>query len=413
MKISVIGKVSVGKSSFINTLHGVFMQNKKSWSPICTVSLQRETVVATEYVYSNDLNVSNYEVEKSKNKTYRESSLPPLTVSQVSVGENPWIHSITDFPGIDDGNDTRGCFGFFLQNMGDVTFWITEAPRAFVDGSENKYFERVCQISAELQRNGTFHQVVIVVTKFDDATDEDLQEIFAKNVQPKSYQIFRWCSYGFLRGLESSVGVPKSFLSEFKKARSSDMRCDIDGLAKFIQEFDIDRKKISHATDYWCNFTGHLTRQAASNIMSLLNSAKKYNLDGKLAQVIFYSFLKGVYWDLPTVILEYNFHIDCKIMCQDSAVKLLSMSKMQLTPEWKSFLCKAYLIGARSFHMNPEFKQVCDVCIEGWEVIESWHGAAWAPKFPAQILETLGVNTRNLIRHCYANLKGTINVFAF
>lgn len=157
------------KVLFINTLHGVMIEQKKDWKPIATVSLQRETFIATRYIYNSSF-TANYEKDKELNKIYKEK-IPEMKTREISISTNEYIQYITDYPGIDDSNDPRKCFEYFLDNMQGIVMFVIDASRAFIDASEKQYFEKVCVKAVELNEKGILCEVVIVVTKFDDSKE--------------------------------------------------------------------------------------------------------------------------------------------------------------------------------------------------------------------------------------------------
>ena len=191
MNIAIIGKVSVGKSSFLNSFVG---------HPISTVSLQRETFVPICHFFSakhENQKSEFYKDNLSENAKLRLSKkLPKLEIKKVyypniSIKN---INSITDYPGLDDGKDTRDICGFLIKNLVlyDVVIFIIEASDAFVTKSEKVLFDNIKEQVELNYTKGQFCRMVLMISKYEN-DDDDLNEILKLNCS--EYDYYRWNSY--------------------------------------------------------------------------------------------------------------------------------------------------------------------------------------------------------------------------
>lgn len=218
MKISVIGKISVGKSSFINAFYSVFTQE---WCPIATISFQRETFQPTTYVFGQESGEIFYEKRAQENKEKRENSPEEFEPETYYVKADIDVE-ITDFPGFNDKNDKRDCKNYILENMGDITIFATNVETAFTNKEESEFFAEVQEKSRQLNKNGIYNKVILVVNKYD-YVDDEMEEVFQKiNFELK----FRFCCYSVFKNLK---------FSESKKAKASDAPFDPNNLVEFLQ----------------------------------------------------------------------------------------------------------------------------------------------------------------------------------
>lgn len=233
MHISITGKVSVGKSSFVNSFHSFLYEKShplNCWTPFATISIQRETFNPNKYLLKNTSCDFNYDKEQEKNRKLRDVKLKDIVPNILEIKPQCFIESITDFPGFDDSNDSRDIMANILENMGDITIFITDAYRAFIDKSEQEYFNKIIGKSKKLNENGVFNRVIIVANKYDHE-DVDLREIFDKI---KHNNKFRWCSYARFKHLE---------IKEKSKANGVSSVCDIDNLMTYLNSINLKNEK--------------------------------------------------------------------------------------------------------------------------------------------------------------------------
>jgi GTPase Era involved in 16S rRNA processing len=224
--ISVVGKVSVGKSSFVNSLH--YLINEKfgnfEWLPATTVSIKRETFQPINLIFGLKQDHFDY-AESQKHNTELRSNNPETIkfVDRHVLPDNPRISKIIDFPGFDDIGDGRDCMSAILDNMSDLTIFVTDASRAFIDKSEFENFEIIRKKSEKLNSSGRRNELLIVVNKFDHMDQSDLLEIY--NEIPATVKKFRWCSYAVLKNNLFRQNIYASAVTA---------PCDIDTLMNHI-----------------------------------------------------------------------------------------------------------------------------------------------------------------------------------
>ena len=228
INIAVIGKVSVGKSSFINS----FVQ-----TPVSAVALQRETIVPIRYVF--DPNVPRVEVQ-------RRSKMEPLPMD-LSVVETRKVYgitsaSITDYPGLDDANDPRDILGALIEKLAeyDLVLFLVDAASPFVSKSESELFGRLRDAIDENYARGVCVKLLTVVTKYVD-WDQDVVDIVRENTQGLPC-VFRWNAFNSIMCLP---GEFKGF-SDWKKICSMGRAetYDFDNLRGFLKNYSVvDAKK--------------------------------------------------------------------------------------------------------------------------------------------------------------------------
>lgn len=254
MKISIVGKVSVGKSSFINSLY--YNLCPVEWKPIASTSLLRETFHPTKYVFGGVFNVNQKE-QKITNDILRDEKLNSYELKSFNINARSGFDSIIDYPGFDDSNDSRDFFAEFEKNPGDITLFITDASRAFIDKSELEAYKRILKISEDVNKKGRYNQVLIIVNKFDWEDDEELIDLYRYVPNPK----FRWCSYATYKKFENN--------KRYGGITASD---DIDGLLKYLGNFQylkfrdtclINFQKSELLADRWVDSTDPRLRDAA------------------------------------------------------------------------------------------------------------------------------------------------------
>ena len=253
MDIGVIGKVSTGKSSFINTFYAVIGNMDKKWAPIATVSLQRETFNVTRYILSDNVKVPSkeqYTSHAQRNEKMRKGEkLPSLGVQEITVASScKYIHSIMDFPGVDDNNDKRDCMSFYMKTTQHLSMFVVSAERALVETSEIEYLKRLVEWSNKLNTTGTYHQLIVIVTKYDYDDDNDLNEIYdtmmqyigkLNNTMTVPIRVFRWSAYSVLRAMHQKGVICPFYNKEIRKSMAATVKIDIDGLVPLMQKIDL------------------------------------------------------------------------------------------------------------------------------------------------------------------------------
>lgn len=204
--IGIVGQVSSGKSSFLNSLCG---------NIVASSSLQRETFEPTMYIFDNDQlhNYENYDQldsEREKNKKRRDgliaddlgSGLQTKVVpDKAGIFTTPKVIRIIDFPGINDAHDEGGKFMGFIEKYAEqcnMLVYVTDASTAFTLQSERQCFEKIRQIVTNLTDAGDLVDLAVIVNKFDDDKDEDLIEITnaaKKVINIDANKIFKYSSH--------------------------------------------------------------------------------------------------------------------------------------------------------------------------------------------------------------------------
>jgi hypothetical protein len=281
LNIAIIGKVSSGKSSFINSLVGY---------PISTVSLQRETFVPIKYIFertkgevNNNELIERYKSDLKKNEHLRENNeLPELCIREIKINyyfseELDNIASITDYPGLDDSNDKRDLLEFLISNLSayHLVIFVTQAESVFVAKSEVEIWNKL-RDQVELQyAKGSLCKLICLVSKYE-SDNEDLLKIYEKNCLRSSFSFsqnenenemksFRWNAFNSLlqKVTSTAQSFPKIekelieiFGNEWKKIKrygSLDETFDFDGLCKYLSTFNVSELKSICEHDYYVN----------------------------------------------------------------------------------------------------------------------------------------------------------------
>ena len=240
-KIMVIGRVSSGKSSFINSLTGAF---------ISCVSLNRETFNPILYTLRKNGNQKNaweickelYKKHESNEKERKSLSSNISNTKQLDQIETKYTNidksmtnvslpnvfdydiDLYDFPGIADAEDNHNIFEKAIENLisiMDIVLFVVDATRAFVHKEELEEFNKVKKL---VENNATNHSqytwLGVIVNKYDDVDDEEITEIYDKIKDKISCEnIYRYSSHRVFteRIFKYGVPVPQFMLKEFKK----------------------------------------------------------------------------------------------------------------------------------------------------------------------------------------------------
>jgi GTPase SAR1 family protein len=183
--ILLIGEVSSGKSSLLNSLAGGYVAN---------AGQQRETMCPSSYrlgVNQRDDVVQRIskalESTHLRNEAARISELDEedLCKLEIVADENDPIPfdlstgniNVIDFAGINDADDKDGRLFLPIKkhiNSADLVVFVTAADRAFQNSSEVESFKRLQTLIAAEVACGHFVDLVVVVNKFDDPYNPDL-----------------------------------------------------------------------------------------------------------------------------------------------------------------------------------------------------------------------------------------------
>lgn len=216
----VVGETNSGKSSFINAFAGGYIANS---------SIQRETLQPTWYQFSStvaDNNnstmtdiVNQLEACHINNENMR-SDMSKLSEEYISTMNTSFTDdskqlqlppsfglvdlSIIDFPGINESGDHSGNFFAAIANrisQVDMVIYVADAVRGFQYESEVQNFKKVRDMITTELDSGHFIDLIVVINKFDNVRDKDLNNIYArisKHIDYPTDKIFRCSSYRML-----------------------------------------------------------------------------------------------------------------------------------------------------------------------------------------------------------------------
>jgi len=237
------GKVSSGKSSFINSIIGAFVScvslNRETFSPIVynmsTKGTYKDAWTLTakleekhnsnqkkrETMYSLDTKNLRKEMDKIEtevtniDKTFDDISLPNLFQKDFML---------YDFAGLGDNDDQKNNFGKAIENHlsnMDLVLFVVDATRAFIDKSEVDEFNKIKQLIKKNEDElSIYTDICVIVNKYDDIDDEEVKEIYDKITQKiDCKKIFRWSSHQMFTNKLNKTGifVPQFMEREFKK----------------------------------------------------------------------------------------------------------------------------------------------------------------------------------------------------
>jgi GTPase Era involved in 16S rRNA processing len=230
--IFVVGEVSSGKSSFVNAIAGGF---------ISTVSLQRETMNPQYYQFSKNGNEDNIkkisdklekihnsnEETREKIKELKEEKISTTDKRSSDDEELPIRYDLQDFrlfdlPGINDSEDLKNVFFQVIKNLIDqctLLIYVTEASRAFVSLSEIENFKKIMKLVEEQNKRGLYVELIVVVSKYDDKCDKDLNQIYTRIKQKiGNIQTFRCSNHKIMidciKKHKLNISVPKFMKKE-------------------------------------------------------------------------------------------------------------------------------------------------------------------------------------------------------
>jgi GTPase SAR1 family protein len=198
--IFLVGEVSSGKSSFLNSLAGAYVAN---------ASLQRETLKPNLYRFLSDGDsievnketkyggvarvnkiTESLEEDHKENEELRDS-IENADIAKINnicdesnglpIGFGLGAFNVIDFPGINDAEDKTGKFlNIIKENIksADLILYLTDASTAFQRETELKSFEILCKMVREENKDGHYVDIIIIVNKFDDLTCPDLNQIY-------------------------------------------------------------------------------------------------------------------------------------------------------------------------------------------------------------------------------------------
>jgi GTPase SAR1 family protein len=192
VNIGLVGKVSSGKSALVSAIAGGFVSNN---------SLLRETLNPSHYIFSPDgdehhINVIGDKLAKDKAGDEVREKIKEMRSDEISrvirycdndnklpsrydIGKM----TITDMAGLDDSDDIKNKFFNVFRHKYtdfDVVMYVTDATQAFRDKSEVDTFNKIKKLIDRHNKIGNYIELIIIINKYDDDDDEDLEKIYNK-----------------------------------------------------------------------------------------------------------------------------------------------------------------------------------------------------------------------------------------
>ena len=195
--IGLVGEVSSGKSSFLNSLVGQYISN---------TALLRETYHPYSYILSRhgkDKDV--LEFVKQLAKIHEEST--KCRADNISVNYEvlelktiikcPHFDKIKviDFPGINDSSDKNldKIIESNIKNC-DLILFITDAKTAFIKSSEVNTYKFIKELVGKEIKRGHYVTCKVIVNKFDDFGSSSLNEIMF-NIPDEIGKVYKYSSH--------------------------------------------------------------------------------------------------------------------------------------------------------------------------------------------------------------------------
>lgn len=261
-KIMVIGRVSSGKSSFINSLTNAF---------VSCVSLNRETFNPILYKLSingtqkDAYTISKRLLEKHKSNQKERESLSikidnqklldhmetKYTNVDYSMQDIPlssifnYDIDLYDFPGIADAEDNHNLFEKAIENLisiMDIVLFVVDATRAFIDKEELEKFNKIQKlVKNNINQHSRYTWLGIIINKYDDINDDEVKEIYDKiQNKVKCNNIFRYSSHCVFTTRISNYGIytPEFMFKELKKILNNSSVIITEELSEQLTTFE-------------------------------------------------------------------------------------------------------------------------------------------------------------------------------
>jgi GTPase SAR1 family protein len=266
--IHVYGEVNSGKSAFVNALAGNYISHS---------SLQRETFNPRAYYFSNYSYSKEKLVEvvdqiKEAHDTTEDQRKKISQLKENEVGSYIWASDeanplpsawdfndfvLVDFPGINDSEDAQNIFFKVIEaryTEANLIIYVTSAQNAFSSSSEVNNFIKIRDMVKKQNDEGLFIDLVVVVNKFEDESDDDLNQIFNRipgKIGLDSSKIFKFSSHcalvSHIKQLGKSLYAPPFILREMKKILHNAKVHAIS--SKILETGTIDAKMIFMSDD--------------------------------------------------------------------------------------------------------------------------------------------------------------------
>jgi len=226
--ILFVGNVKKGKSSAINALAGAFITNP---------SKQRETFQPIHFNFTNNSTDKSFknisetmendhkqnEKKRLEIKTLKESDIaePILCSHNLPLLNGMKPYKIIDTGGLEDADDMKDMLfsKVVYDNISkaDLIVFVSEALTLFNETAEVKQFETIKKLIEIEKLNGHYVELCVLVNKFDDEHDKDLNEIYDKITKKYSTdKFFRFSSHESLIHNVKENGL-NLYIPEFMK----------------------------------------------------------------------------------------------------------------------------------------------------------------------------------------------------
>lgn len=195
MNILTVGLVSSGKSSFINSIAGGF---------ICNVSILKETINPTKFLFSKNGIDRNLKLLADFLKTIKESNKHSLYSKYVDNTyfslPLPWNFkdfSIVDLPGFDTSNINETFTEYLAQT--DVVAFITDVTKSFTTEMEINLFNSIKNEINKQHLTGNIVDLVVIMNKYDNLDDDDFGVNYEKTKEIiGNIPVFRYSAHSVL-----------------------------------------------------------------------------------------------------------------------------------------------------------------------------------------------------------------------
>ena len=335
LKVAIIGKVSSGKSSFVNSLIGGLCSNTSQNRMTTSILYYHLNKLQDDANFNETFNTIMEKVSENEKKISKEIPTKKIKVKSKSgktitktINECAKIDMtngfsipsrifddvvLIDFPGIDDYEDTNNTFlNAYKNNLHEVNLilYVTDTQKAFNDKSEMDLFKKIYEYTNQWNKKGNIIKLAIVVNKIDELDDTEIEEIFEtiKNKITRKFKninsdieipIFRYSSHKMFWHLtyqnDVSINIcSEIMMREFKKIlKNNGIKLNIENI----------HQKDFH---YPFNFPKDLTEENKVLLTSAINivSNDSYDIDNIINYITDYS--KKSYEETMNIYTKYN-----------------------------------------------------------------------------------------------------------
>ncbi len=225
----LVGCISSSKSSFINGSVGGVVQSsgkdRETFEPF-TFHLNKDGVFANICQISKKINEQKLKnKELFKNTKLEENKISSINQSYAEL-ELPAMFNayITDFAGMGDERDTDNMiYKAVLNNIPNfnLVIFVCDANKPFLQKEEVNFFNGIKEeIKKQYNENQIFVELIVVVGKYDDPEDIELNEMFnaiSKTICMPKEKIFRVSAFQmFIYNMGTYLYLPSACQQEYK-----------------------------------------------------------------------------------------------------------------------------------------------------------------------------------------------------